>query len=84
LSQIALPELQDLAIVAPNEFNVHFLLGKIYMRLGEPAKAMRPFAYALDIDPSMSTAIRAAQQPPQPAGSEDEADNSQATEAARV
>jgi anaphase-promoting complex subunit 3 len=56
-----LPALQQLVLKAPNEFNIHFLLGKIYTLLRDPANATRSFAYALDIDPKMSGAIKAAQ-----------------------
>lgn len=80
-----MPALQQLALTAPNEFNVHFLLGKIYTLLADPANAMRSFAYALDIDPKMSAAIKAAQTPRDAGDGEDgggEADDSQMTEGA--
>jgi hypothetical protein len=47
---------------------------------------MRSFAYALDLDPSMGPAIKAAQLPREPAAGGDDADDdgSQMTEGAGV
>lgn len=61
--QIALPALQQLAILAPDEFNIHFLLGKIHLALGDRPSATRAFASALDLEPGMGPAIKAAQTP---------------------
>lgn len=59
----ALPTLEALARTAPHEFNVHFLLGKIYKLVGDPAGSARSFALALDLDPKMSGVVKQAQEP---------------------
>ena len=61
--QPALSALQTLVLKAPNEFNIHFLLGKLYKLTHDPASAMRSFAHALDLDPKMAPAIKLAQEP---------------------
>jgi anaphase-promoting complex subunit 3 len=61
--QPALHALQTLVLKAPNEFNIHFLLGKLYKLTHDPANAMRSFAHALDLDPKMAAAIKLAQEP---------------------
>lgn len=71
--QPALLALQTLVLKAPNEFNIHFLLGKLYKLTHDPANAMRSFAHALDLDPKMASAIKAAQEPAKEDG-EDEDD----------
>jgi anaphase-promoting complex subunit 3 len=60
--QPALTTLLTLSLAAPNEFNVHFLLGKLYLSVGDPANASRSFAFALDLDPKMAGAIKSVQQ----------------------
>lgn len=45
-------ELLELRRVAPREPNVHFLLGKVYKRLGETGKAVKSLFAALDLKPS--------------------------------
>ncbi|CDZ97175.1 DNA-binding cell division cycle control protein [Phaffia rhodozyma] len=57
----ALAALKTLVIKTPNEFNIHFLLGKLFKQINDHANSMKSFAYALDLDPKMSSAIKAAQ-----------------------
>ena len=45
-------ELLELRRLAPREPNVHFLLGKVYKRLGETGKAVKSLFAALDLKPS--------------------------------
>ena len=45
-------ELLELRQLAPREPNVHFLLGKVYKRLGETGKAVKSLFAALDLKPS--------------------------------
>jgi anaphase-promoting complex subunit 3 len=47
----ALSELQVLKDVAPDEANVHFLLGRLYKTLRMRAEAVRSFTMALNLDP---------------------------------
>lgn len=42
----------------PREFNVHFLLGKVYAILGDKALATRQLAYAQDLNPQAAGRIR--------------------------
>ncbi|KAL3785176.1 hypothetical protein ACHAW5_011201 [Stephanodiscus triporus] len=56
----ALLELEKVRSAAPKESSVHFNMGKVYKRLGQPAKAMRCFLTALDLDPKDNNLIKAA------------------------
>ncbi|KAL7416080.1 hypothetical protein BDY24DRAFT_337601 [Mrakia frigida] len=70
--QPALSALQTLVLKAPNEFNIHFLLGKLYKLTDDPANAMKSFAHALDLDPKMNAAIKIAGQPAKAEEDDDE------------
>jgi anaphase-promoting complex subunit 3 len=56
----ALLELEKVRSAAPKESSVHFNMGKVYKRLGQPSKAMRCFLTALDLDPKDNNLIKAA------------------------
>lgn len=56
----ALLELERVRAAAPREASVHFNMGKVHKRLGQPAKAMRCFLTALDLDPKDNNLIKAA------------------------
>ncbi|KAL7529493.1 hypothetical protein ACHAXR_006563 [Thalassiosira sp. AJA248-18] len=56
----ALAELEKVRSAAPKEASVHFNMGKVQKRLGQPAKAMRCFLTALDLDPKDNNLIKAA------------------------
>ncbi|KAM0792147.1 hypothetical protein ACM66B_004846 [Microbotryomycetes sp. NB124-2] len=43
---------------APNEFNVHYLLGKLYKSLKRPTEMLKHFGLAQDIEPRMASLIR--------------------------
>ena len=45
---------------APNEFNVHFLLGKLYKVVGNQREMLVSFGCAQDIEPRMASLIREA------------------------
>eukprot|EP00037_Helgoeca_nana_P000210 m.20701 g.20701 ORF g.20701 m.20701 type:complete len:726 (+) comp10271_c0_seq1:41-2218(+) len=47
----ALEELQVLAIRAPKESSVYYLMGKIYRKLGQGDKALMLFSWSSDLDP---------------------------------
>ena len=47
----ALAELRVLKDIAPDEANVHFLLGKVYKALRQKGSAVRHFTMALNLDP---------------------------------
>ena len=49
----ALEELQILKDLAPNEANVHFLLGKLYKVLQDKHNAIKHFTIALNLDPKV-------------------------------
>ena len=50
----ALYELQILKDMAPDEANVHFLLGKLYKITRERTGAIRHFTMAMNLDPKVS------------------------------
>ena len=56
----ALAELEKVRCAAPKESSVHFNMGKVHKRLGQPEKAMRCFLTALDLDPKDNNLIKAA------------------------
>ncbi|KDE06691.1 hypothetical protein MVLG_03037 [Microbotryum lychnidis-dioicae p1A1 Lamole] len=43
---------------APNEFNVHFLLGKLYKVLGRKSEMLKHFGMAQDLEPRTASLIR--------------------------
>lgn len=49
--QVAHKDLLSLAALAPDEFSVHFLLGKVYGALGQKNEMTESFTYAQDLDP---------------------------------
>ena len=51
--QKALVELRVLKDIAPDEANVHFLLGKVYKVLRQKGSAIRHFTMALNLDPKV-------------------------------
>lgn len=53
----ALSDLQTLHHQAPDEANVHFLLGKCYKGLGDKGEALKAFTMALNLDVKVSLAI---------------------------
>lgn len=50
---MALMELKILKDVAPDEANVHFLLGKLYKTLHQKANSIKHFTTALNLDPKV-------------------------------
>ena len=50
----ALADLKVLKDIAPDEANVHFLLGRVYKVLGQKGSAIRHFTMALNLDPKVS------------------------------
>jgi len=58
--QDALAELEKVRSAAPKEASVHFNMGKVHKRLGNPSQAMRCFLTALDLDPKDNNLIKAA------------------------
>ena len=56
--QEALLELEKVRSAAPREASVHFNMGKVLKRLGQPAKAMRCFLTGLDLDPKDNNLIK--------------------------
>lgn len=51
--QLALQELKVLKDIAPDEANVHFLLGRVYKILRQKGSAIRHFTTALNLDPKV-------------------------------
>ena len=56
----ALNDLEVLKDHAPDDANVHFLLGKCYKRVGDKGNAIRHFTVALNLDPKASAHIKEA------------------------
>lgn len=52
--KLALAELKLLKDIAPDEANVHYLLGKVYKMLHDKANAIKHFTTALNLDPKVS------------------------------
>lgn len=52
--KLALAELKILKDIAPDEANVHYLLGKVYKMLHDKANAIKHFTTALNLDPKVS------------------------------
>ncbi|TIB79155.1 hypothetical protein E3Q23_00387 [Wallemia mellicola] len=55
--QRALPDLLFLKDAAPDEVNVHLLLGRVYRQLGNAAGAAKHFAIAQDIEPKSALIV---------------------------
>lgn len=51
--KLALVELKILKDIAPDEANVHYLLGKLYKMLHDKANAIKHFTTALNLDPKV-------------------------------
>ncbi|OJJ50537.1 hypothetical protein ASPZODRAFT_126421 [Penicilliopsis zonata CBS 506.65] len=51
--KLALAELKILKDMAPDEANVHYLLGKLYKMLQDKANAIKHFTTALNLDPKV-------------------------------
>lgn len=56
----SLEELLILQEIAPDEANIHFLLGKLYKHLGNRTKALQHLTWALNLDPKASHMVREA------------------------
>ncbi|CAF9932818.1 anaphase-promoting complex subunit cdc27 [Imshaugia aleurites] len=56
----ALVELRVLKDSAPDEANVHFLLGRVYKQLRQKGSAIRHFTMAMTLDPKASSFIKEA------------------------
>ncbi|KAJ5103069.1 anaphase-promoting complex subunit cdc27 [Penicillium argentinense] len=56
----ALADLKILKDIAPNEANVHFLLGKLYKMLHDKPNAIKHFTAALNLDPKAAHFIKDA------------------------
>jgi anaphase-promoting complex subunit 3 len=50
----ALPELLVLKDIAPDEANVHYMLGRLYKMIRDKQEAIRYFTIALNLDPKVS------------------------------
>lgn len=59
--KFALAELKVLKDMAPDEANVHYLLGKLYKVLHDKANAIKHFTTALNLDPKVSIAHASSQ-----------------------
>lgn len=55
--KLALAELKILKDIAPDEANVHYLLGKLYKMLHDKANAIKHFTTALNLDPKVSSLL---------------------------
>jgi len=53
----ALDELKQLRDMAPDESNVHFMLGRVYKQLGNKSEALRHYTIAMNLDPKVSSKI---------------------------
>lgn len=51
----ALVELQVLKNIAPDEANVHFMLGRLHKMMRDKTAAIRHFTIALNLDPKVRT-----------------------------
>ncbi|KAL4889208.1 hypothetical protein BDV59DRAFT_187124 [Aspergillus ambiguus] len=58
--KLALAELKILKDMAPDEANVHYLLGKLYKMLHDKANAIKHFTTALNLDPKAAQYIKDA------------------------
>lgn len=57
--KLALAELKILKDMAPDEANVHYLLGKLYKSLHDRANAIKHFTSALNLDPKVKDNVLA-------------------------
>ncbi|KAJ5485496.1 anaphase-promoting complex subunit cdc27 [Penicillium diatomitis] len=57
---VALAELKCLKDIAPDEANVHYLLGKLYKTLHDKGNAIKHFTTALNLDPKAAQFIKDA------------------------
>jgi len=55
---LAMDELRVLKDIAPDEANVHFLLGRVYKVLRQKGNAIRHFTMALNLDPKASLPLK--------------------------
>lgn len=55
--KLALSELKILKDMAPDEANVHYLLGKLYKMLHDKANAIKHFTTALNLDPKVCLSL---------------------------
>jgi len=55
----ALDELEQLRDMAPDESNVHFMLGRVYKQLGNKSEALRHYTIAMNLDPKVSSRMAA-------------------------
>jgi len=53
----ALDELKQLQDMAPDESNVHFMLGRVYKQLGNKSEALRHYTIAMNLDPKVSSSL---------------------------
>lgn len=51
-------DLIHLRNTAPNEYTVHFYLGKLYKTMGRESDMLRSFALAQDLEPRVASAVR--------------------------
>lgn len=51
---LALVELKALKDIAPDDANVHFLLGRVYKMLHQKGNAIKHFTTALNLDPKVA------------------------------
>lgn len=58
-TKLAERDLQHLRNIAPNEYTVHFYLGKLYKSMGRESDMLRSFAMAQDLEPRVASAVRA-------------------------
>lgn len=61
----ALKELEILKDSAPDDANVHFLLGRTYKKIHDRANSIRHFTIALNLDPKASQYIKEAMETPE-------------------
>lgn len=54
----ALHELLHLKDAAPDDPNIHFLLGRCYKKLGDRASAVRHLTIAMNLDPKSHAVIK--------------------------
>lgn len=60
MMQEAIALLEPLIRTAPDEANVHFLLGKCYLKVGKKVEATISFTYARELQPKLESAIKVA------------------------
>ena len=55
--EAALEELKQLQDLAPDESNVHFMLGRVYRQLDLKADALRHYTIAMNLDPKVCCGV---------------------------